>query len=1023
VTELASPIEGRPLVPTARQVEVGDLPAPVVVEIPREQGDLVTRGGLRRMVSDLDPRKVQGPLGVLFVLCLTSLFLRIDDAALGVLLPLIRAEFGVSLTFFGIISAVVGVLHHSLLIPFGYLADRLKRVWLLRLGTLLTASSVAVQGVVPSVTTLVGARLATGVGIGITQPASFPLLADWFRPSSRTRVFGIYFAAAQLGLVVGPVTAGLLGDALGWRAALLALGGLSIGAALLTFLLREPPRGAFERPDALERPDPPAPSFTESYRASASIGTLRRLWYATPFLSVRGSFTFIVMPFILFEVYGLSITELGIVQTVNGLMGLIALLFAGVIGDRLLTSHPGRYMTLMGLGAVAQAGVIALISFRPPVLVAIVAVQVVVIVEAALTPAFYSLIATVVPSRIRGLGLTTSAPWQLIGIIGGPFLLAGIEAIGVTNGGLLVFVPLLLLAGLILGTGASGVERDIRAARAADAAEETLRKAREEGSTPLLICRDVQVAYGGVQVLFGVDLDVQAGEVVALVGTNGAGKSTLLRALAGTSEPSGGAVFFDDRDTTHLPPHALASLGVVSMPGGAAVFPSLSVRENLRAAAWTLRDDEAAVTERMAHVLELFPVLRDRLDLPAGTLSGGEQQMVGLSQALLMKPKLLLVDELSLGLAPSVVEQLLGVLRDINAQGTTILLVEQSLNVALTIADRAVFMEKGEIRFDGPTEELLARPDLVRSVFMGGASGGTRAAVRKHVVQTTTTPALEVRDLAVSFGGVTALRGVDLTVWPGEVVGVIGPNGAGKTTLFDLVSGFTTPDRGAVLIAGADVTAAPPDARARAGLGRSFQSARLFPALTVRENIAVALERKAVRNPLLAAVWAPQVRASERRISRRVDRLVDLMGLGAYADATLAELSTGSRRAVDVACILASEPSLLLLDEPSSGLAQAETEALAPLLQRIVRETGCGMVVIEHDLPLVTGLSDRMMAMEAGAVLVTGTPTEVRSDPRVLASYLAASDDVVQRSGRLGALAAVLDESLHRIDPDTDERT
>jgi ABC-type branched-subunit amino acid transport system ATPase component len=165
------------------------------------------------------------------------------------------------------------------------------------------------------------------------------------------------------------------------------------------------------------------------------------------------------------------------------------------------------------------------------------------------------------------------------------------------------------------------------------------------------------------------------------------------------------------------------------------------------------------------------------------------------------------------------------------------------------------------------------------------------------------------------------------------------------------------------------------------------------------------------------------VRASERRISRRVDRLVDLMGLGAYADATLAELSTGSRRAVDVACILASEPSLLLLDEPSSGLAQAETEALAPLLQRIVRETGCGMVVIEHDLPLVTGLSDRMVAMEAGAVLVTGTPRQVRSDPRVLASYLAASDDVVQRSGRLGALAAVLDESLHRTDPDTDERT
>jgi ABC-type branched-subunit amino acid transport system ATPase component len=292
--------------------------------------------------------------------------------------------------------------------------------------------------------------------------------------------------------------------------------------------------------------------------------------------------------------------------------------------------------------------------------------------------------------------------------------------------------------------------------------------------------------------------------------------------------------------------------------------------------------------------------------------------------------------------------------------------------------------------------------------------------VRRAPVATGRAPALEVRDLAVRFGGVDALRGVDLEVAPGEVVGVIGPNGAGKTTLFDLVSGFTTPDRGQVLLAGVDVTGASPDARARAGLGRSFQSARLFPALTVRENIAVALERKAVGNPLLAMVWAPQVRTAERRIARQADRLVDLLGLGPYADATLAELSTGSRRTVDVACLLASEPSLLLLDEPSSGLAQAETESLGPLLQRIVRETGCGMLVIEHDLPLVTALSDRMVAMEGGSVLVTGTPEQVRSDPRLLSSYLAASDDVVQRSGRMGALAALLDSTLHDL---PDERT
>ncbi|MBC7374361.1 MAG: MFS transporter [Frankiales bacterium] len=1033
MTELVNRPEGRPLVPTARQVEVGDLPAPVVLDLPPEPGGPLIRGGWRRILSDLDPRQVQGPKKVLLILCLTSMFARIDDAALGVLLPDIRAEFGVSLAFFGVLSSLVGIIATVMILPFGYLADRVKRVWLVRLGTLLTALTVAVQGVVGSVTGLVGARLANGVAQGIAQPASFPLMSDWFPPAGRARVFGIYLAAAQIGLVVGPVTAGLLADAYGWRPTLLILGGLATGAALLTFLLREPVRGRYDRPGALERPAPEPLGFAASYRAAASIATLRRCWYVTPLLSARGTLTFLVLPVFLSEVYGLSNLQLGIVQAINGTVGMIGLLFAGAVGDRLLTNRPGRYMVFMGLAPVAQAAALVVVSLSPSVFVAIAALQLVVLLEAVLQPAFYTVIAFVVPSRIRGLGLAAQAPWQLLGLIGTPFLLAAIEGIGLERG-LLLFVPLFLLAGLILGTGSAGVERDIRAARAADAAEDVLRQAREAGRTPLLVCRDIQVAYGGVQVLFGIDLEVAAGEIVALVGTNGAGKSTLLRALAGTSEPSGGAIFFDDRDTTHLPPHALARLGIVSMPGGAAVFPSLSVRENLRAAAWTLRADETTAAARTEEVLELFPVLRERLDAAAGTLSGGEQQMVGVSQALLMGPRLLLVDELSLGLAPSIVEQLLGVLRTLNERGTTIVMVEQSLNVALTIADRAVFMEKGEIRFDGPTEELLARPDLVRSVFMGGAAGGTRAAPRRSFTDTftdsTTAPALQVRELAVSFGGVAAVQGVDLTVAAGEVVGIIGPNGAGKTTLFDLISGFTTPDRGAVVLAGVDVTGASPDARARAGLGRSFQSARLFPALTVRENIAVALERKTVRNPLLAVVWAPAVRSSERRISRQVDRLVDLLGLDAYADATLAELSTGSRRAVDVACILASEPSLLLLDEPSSGLAQAETESLGPLLQRIVRETGCGMLVIEHDLPLVTSLSDRMIAMEAGAVLVTGTPEQVRSDPRVLASYLAASDDVVQRSGRMGALAALLDSSLHEdslhdssLPSTTDERT
>jgi branched-chain amino acid transport system ATP-binding protein len=397
-------------------------------------------------------------------------------------------------------------------------------------------------------------------------------------------------------------------------------------------------------------------------------------------------------------------------------------------------------------------------------------------------------------------------------------------------------------------------------------------------------------------------------------------------------------------------------------------------------------------------------------------MSGGEQQMLALGQAFLMKPRLLMIDELSLGLAPAVVEQLLGAIRDMKDEGITVMLVEQSLNVALTVADRAVFMEKGEIAFDGPTEELLARPDLVRSVFMGGAgSAGSVGSSRRRpmTVDESQSDLLSCEGLSISFGGVRALNEVSLQVGAGEVVGIIGPNGAGKTTLFDLLSGYTTPDSGEVRLGGTDITRLTPDARARLGLGRAFQNARLFPPLTVRENIAVALEKRASRSPVLAAVFAPSVRKSERKLLSRVDGFIELLGLTAYADKFVRELSTGTRRAVEVACQMAAEPKVLLLDEPSSGLAQAETEALGPALLRIVKETGCGMLVIEHDLPLITSISDRLVAMELGTVVTTGTPQEVTTDPRVLASYLAASADVIERSGsRVGSVLATIADSV-----------
>ncbi|MBI1844016.1 MAG: ABC transporter ATP-binding protein, partial [Actinobacteria bacterium] len=242
----------------------------------------------------------------------------------------------------------------------------------------------------------------------------------------------------------------------------------------------------------------------------------------------------------------------------------------------------------------------------------------------------------------------------------------------------------------------------------------------------LLRCEGLDVYYGSVQILFKVDYTVEQGEIVALLGTNGAGKSTLLRAITGLTPPKRGKVWLDGKEITGISPVDMAKAGVAFMPGGRAIFPGLTVGENLRMATWLYRQDAARVEAGLARCLELFPALKPRLSEKAVLLSGGQQQMVALAQALLAEPRLLLIDELSLGLAPVVVGELLDVVRELRNQGVTIVLVEQSVNVALSVADRAVFMEKGEVRFTGPAADLLERGDLLRSVFIQGTKKGVQ---------------------------------------------------------------------------------------------------------------------------------------------------------------------------------------------------------------------------------------------------------------------------------------------------------
>ena len=257
-------------------------------------------------------------------------------------------------------------------------------------------------------------------------------------------------------------------------------------------------------------------------------------------------------------------------------------------------------------------------------------------------------------------------------------------------------------------------------------------------------------------------------------------------------------------------------------------------------------------------------------------------------------------------------------------------------------------------------------------------------------------PLLSVRALGRSYGGIIAVDEVDLDVRAGEIVGIIGPNGAGKTTLFEMIAGFTRPDAGGVAFAGRDVTRWSPQRRAQVGLVRSFQTARLFPTLTVREALQVAAERRQPTNLLAAALGSP---APDRLRRARAAQQLDLMGLSDVADAPLGSLSTGTRRMAELACLLLLEPRLLLLDEPSSGVAQADGAALADLLLRVNQELGTTLLIIEHDLPLLARLCPRLVAMDSGRIIADGPPDDVRAHPRVVRSYLGTDSAAVHRSG------------------------
>jgi branched-chain amino acid transport system ATP-binding protein len=1004
----------RARVPSERELQLGGVEAyefqPLVEQPAAAKVPLRERTALLARMLDVRAVAAGGPLLPLILLGYFSLVSGLDQQAFSLLLPDMKDDFGTGIFVLLGVQQALGILAVAGGPVMGFVSDRVRRVTMLGIGAVVSHASFVLGGMSPGVGAIAGTRAMGQVGELVRQPVGFPLLADYYPPPSRARVFVFVQMCTTLGLVAGPLVAGIVAANYGWRMTLIAFGLIAVVISLSFFTLREPVRGRLDRlaagadEEAASEEQRPV-GWSEGWRAAWSVRTLRHIAFAFSFL-IAGYQVVIGFPSLWYgDHFGLSPVPRGLIISAATLPALLGLAVSGVVADRVVATKPSRLMGFFAAMVVVLAVGLVGFALAPALPLTIFFNMVIAFGGALIIPAFITPLSLVVPPRIRGLGLQAFGPFAIPGVAFVIFLSSEAASIGI-QAAMLWTVPIILVGAVIVAAGAGGFEHDIRAALAASRADEVARASKREGRHKLLVCRDIDVVYDGAQVLFGVDFDVSDGELVALLGTNGAGKSTLLRAIAGIQQASNGAVFLDGDDITHLPPHLVAARGVVMMPGGQAVFPTLTVEQNLTTAGWMYRSDPAYLRQKLDEVLARFPQLKTRWTTQAGNLSGGEQQMVALGQALLMKPRLLMVDELSLGLAPHVVQMLLDALREIRRQGTTIIIVEQSINVALQIAERAVYMEKGEIRFDGSVEELRRRPDVVHSVFLAGATTSdlsTSTQRRLNALGDDRETVLFCEGLELSYGGVRVLNGVSLSADRGEVIGLVGPNGAGKTTLFDAISGAAELSAGLIHFMGRDVTRLGIHQRAQLGLARSYQNVKLFPALTVRESIAIALERHLhSRSMVLAALWTPITNQSERRARRRVDNLIESLGLGAYADKFVNELSTGTRRIVDIACVLATQPKLLLLDEPSSGLAQAETEMLAPVIGRIVKETNCGVLIIEHDLGLVASVSHRMIALRLGTVMAEGTPMEVLGNPDVVDALLGgASEAVVSRSLKL----------------------
>jgi ABC-type branched-subunit amino acid transport system ATPase component/sugar phosphate permease len=650
----------------------------------------------------------------------------------------LQDSFHISNASLGAVAFVAQVAQLLWAVPLALWADRGSRKLVAGISLLIFAVFGAFMAVSPNVWAFAFLYLGASVGFGVNNTVHNSYLSDAYPVEGRGRVFSWHQLSDPISQTVGILIFGFVVTvAHSWRYGLLvALAGIPMGFALFT--LREPEKGANESSHILKASGMDLQSQQEAAprvllgSAVTRLLRIRSLYFelvAVAILGFAGTGAPLFGNLFFIDKFHLDTAGRSEVYAIIGLAAFLGLPLAYVFGDRFFRRAPQRPLVIAGICMMAY-GCLFVASLYVPKLWMVVVLQF--LANASVSPlaiCIFLTLAATAPPEMRTICFAMFGVYSLVfgGFAGSVVLGAVSDAVGGLHGiivALSIIAPVCLVGGVLSIIGSRSVRRDITLV-IEDVIERYGEGKRRQGggAIPALQVHNLDFYYGTNQVLFGLNLEVAQGEMVALLGTNGAGKSTLLRAVSGLGHPHRGVVRIFGANCTYLEPEQIIDQGVALLEGGKMTFPGLTVRDNLRIGGHTLRGDRARASA-VSEALEVFPELAARIDQPAGTLSGGEQQMLALARVVMTRPRLLMIDELALGLAPLTVERLMGMVRRINSEGTTVVLVEQSVNRAMSLAERCFFIERGEIRFDGPTAELLLRDDLLRPVFLGTASTG-----------------------------------------------------------------------------------------------------------------------------------------------------------------------------------------------------------------------------------------------------------------------------------------------------------